>query len=609
MCGIIGYTGRQNAIPKITAGLSVLEYRGYDSAGLAAAGNGRITTIKCCGRVKDLEEKLRQTEEIITTCAIGHTRWATHGGVTDRNAHPHTVGYVTLVHNGIIENEKEWRERLTLDGYHFSSETDTEVAAALLNRAYQKTKDPLQAIYGVLEILRGSYAFAMIFADRTDEIYAVRQDSPLLIAQGEDGCYLASDLTALVSYASTYCVPDEGVVVRLNQDGIFLCYKDGTQKEPIYQQSGMQHAAAERGGYDTFMKKEICEQPQALRAALNGREAEGLPDFSINALPTDFFDNVHRIHIVACGSAMHAGLLGARLLERDTGIPTTIFIASEYRYHMPPKEEGTLLIAISQSGETADTLAALRAAKARGIPVLAIVNAENTAIAREAAHVLYTHAGPEIAVATTKGYCTQVALLWMISLFLSNRRKTIAQDTIKERLAFLKESAPKAISAVIARESELSHIAERLDGHDRLFYIGRGRDYALAAEGSLKLKEISYVHSEAYAAGELKHGTISLIEPGTPVIAFCTEDALAEKMLSNVREVASRGASVTVLCKASLSSLFLQSAVVFPLDCENDETAVFAMMTAMQLIAYETARRRGCDVDKPRNLAKSVTVE
>ncbi len=607
MCGIIGYTGTKEATPKIMKGLSILEYRGYDSAGLAAVGERQVTTVKCCGRIKNLEEKLRQAPNSPQSCcAIGHTRWATHGGVTDENAHPHTAGGVTLVHNGIIENEKDWREQLADDGYRFASQTDTEIAAALFDRAYREAKDPVQAIYQALPLLRGSYAFAMLFADRPGEIYAVRRDSPLLVAQGKDGCYLASDVAALAVFAKQYALVEEGVVLRLTKEGVRLCHKSGERKAPLLVRINTSYEKTDLNDYETFMKKEICEQPQAVLALLNGRIQNGLPDFSKDGLPVNFFDRVRRVHMVACGSAMHAGLLGARLIEEKAGIPTSVFIASEYRYHMPPKEEGVLLIAISQSGETADTLAALRAARARGTPVLAIVNAENSSIAREADLVLYTHAGPEIAVATTKGYCTQIALLWIISDFINSRCKNAASASLSARW---QKSVPAAISTTIAREGELSQLAATLASAERLFYIGRGRDYALAMEGSLKLKEISYLHSEAYAAGELKHGTISLIEEGTPVIALCTDDRLAEKISSNVREVASRGAHVTVLCKASCASLFAGSASVFPLRFESDEETVFAAMTAMQLLAYHTARLRGCDVDKPRNLAKSVTVE
>ena len=609
MCGIIGYTGCRNAIPKIVEGLSLLEYRGYDSAGIAAIQNEQITTVKCCGRVAALQEKLeKQMTDAQSLCAIGHTRWATHGGVTDNNAHPHTAGRVTLVHNGIIENEKEWRGTLSQEGCRFLSETDTEVAAVLLDRAYGETNDPVKAIYQVLPLLRGSYAFGILFAGREDEIYAVRKDSPILAAPGEDGCYLASDITALAPHASVYCLPPEKTVIRLKKDGISFCYEDGQCETPAYRAIESQRVAADRDGYDTFMKKEICEQPQAICAALCGRERDGLPDLTQDGLPIDFFDRTKRIHIVACGSAMHAGLLGARTIEQETGIPVSVFIASEYRYHMPPEEDGTLLIAISQSGETADTLAAVRAAKALHVPVLGIVNAENTAIARESDHVLYTHAGPEIAVATTKGYCTQVVLLKVISLFLAMRRETLPLDVIRARLSSLKSEAPQAIRAVIESEAALQAIAAGLDGCERLFYIGRGSDYALATEGSLKLKEISYLHSEAYAAGELKHGTISLIEQGTPVIAICTEEALAEKIRSNVKEVASRGAAVTVLCKTRFSSAFEEAATVFPIDFDGC-AAEFAVMAAVQLIAYKAAKRRGRDVDKPRNLAKSVTVE
>ena len=610
MCGIIGYTGCENAIPKITNGLAVLEYRGYDSAGLAAETKNGMTVLKCRGRVSDLCAKVTaEAPAIYAECAIGHTRWATHGGVTDENAHPHTHGRVTLVHNGILENEKEWREKFLAEGVSFRSETDTEVAAVLIDRLYAENGDPVQALYRAADLLRGSYAFAVLFADRPGELYAIRHDSPLLLCEGKDGAYLASDLTALLPYSRAYYCLEEGVAARLTKEAVRLIGRDGTERAPAYETTELERTAAERGGYETFMQKEIHEQPQALRAAMCGRVHDGTPDFSAEGLTEEFLRRVRRIHIVACGSAMHAGMLGGAFIEEQANVPTEVFIASEYRYHMPPVDPDTLVIIISQSGETADSLAAERLAREKGLKVVAIVNAPNSSIAREADHVLYTHAGPEIAVATTKGYCTQAMVLLLLSLAMAHAKGTMTPDAVRAATQDLTDNIPAAVSAVIAQSDALQDYARAFHGADRLFYIGRGRDRALAMEGSLKLKEISYLHSEAYAAGELKHGTISLIEEGTPVIAISTEAALAEKMTGNVREVACRGAEVLVLCRESEAAVFPQSARIYPLPAESDAAASFAALLAMQIIAYEVAKARGCDIDRPRNLAKSVTVE
>ena len=612
MCGIFGYTGHANAIPKITDGLTVLEYRGYDSAGLAAfdAGSARVRTVKCCGRIGVLKKHLaKEADDLQSTCAIGHTRWATHGAVTDVNAHPHTAGMVTLVHNGIIENEKEWRERLHDEGVSFLSETDTEVAAFLLNRTYATEKNPVRAIFRALSLLRGSYAFAILFADRPGEIYAVRKDSPLLLCRDEEGSYLASDLTALLPHSRYYFCLEEGMVARLTADDIVLFDHNGHSPAPRYEETEMEHEAASKGSFDTYMEKEIHEQPAVMAAALRGRIQNGMPDMRKEGLTDAFLASVREVHIVACGSAVHAGMIGGRFLERDAGIPCHAFIASEYRYHMPPTTPGTLVLLISQSGETADTLAALRAAHSAGLPTLAIVNAENSSIAREADSVLYTHAGPEIAVATTKGYCTQVLLLMLFSLALASARRTLDDNAVRARCSALTDRAPDVIREVIARREELFRLSETFANAAHLFYIGRGRDYALAMEGSLKLKEISYLHSEAYAAGELKHGTISLIESGTPVIALCTESELAEKMAGNLREVASRGADVILLCREKDRAVFPAGIPAFLLPEGGDEASIFAAMAAMQHLAYKTALLRNCDIDRPRNLAKSVTVE
>ncbi len=573
MCGIIGYTGRKNAVPKITEGLSVLEYRGYDSAGIAVQ-NKENEIVKCRGRVADLC-KLLAAHPIEGHTAIGHTRWATHGEPNDINAHPHRVGRVTLVHNGIIENYRELAADLNAE---MLSQTDTEVAAAIINEEYGRTGSPVKAIENGCARMRGSYAFAILFEDRKDEIYAVRLGSPLLLGDGADGAFLASDMTALLPFTRKYHLLSEGVPARLSPSGAKI-YDGEDFHDPKWQTSDISPESAQKGGFSHFMLKEIFEQPEALRKAISPR-VEG---FSCDGIEPDFWQKIKSVQIVACGSATHAGMVGAYFLERYAGIPATVHTASEYRYYPPLAREGTCVIVVSQSGETADSLAALRYARSKGLPTLAIVNVVESSIAREAERRIYTYAGPEIAVATTKGYCTQAAILILIAL-------TAAKDGSAPHE--LLKKAPAAVEKTLARRREFASLAEKIKGHSHAFFIGRGLDYALALEGALKLKEISYIHAEAYPAGELKHGTISLIEPGTPVIALASDPETIPKTESNIREVISRGADV------------------IRIDPEEDEiSSFFAAMTALQLIAYETARTRGCDIDKPRNLAKSVTVE
>lgn len=609
MCGIIGYTGSENAVPKITKGLSVLEYRGYDSVGLAAQTETRIETVKCRGRIGALEEKLAKVQIENCHCAIGHTRWATHGAPSDRNAHPHCLGRVVLVHNGIIENYRELKSEIEGKGVTFLSDTDTEVAAAVLDEAYARCGEPITAIREATEKMKGSYAFAVMLSDRKGEVYAVRQGSPLILARGEDGYYLASDLTALLPFTAEYYCLLEGDVACLLPSGVTVYKEDGEGFSPDWSVTTMTPESAEKGGHPHFMLKEIYEQPTAIVNSVSPRVKGGLPDFSADGITHEFWRGIKNIQIVACGSAMHAGLVGVRLLERLAGVPTVTYVASEYRYHPPLPSDGTLVILISQSGETADTLAALRYAKDAGLPTLAIVNAVETTIAREADHCIYTYAGPEIAVATTKGYCTQVSVLYMIALAIARVRERMSDDAISALVKELSEDAPRAMEEILAQKKTLRSISARLKEKEHVFFIGRGIDYALAVEGALKLKEISYIHAEAYAAGELKHGTISLVEEGTPVVALSTEEHLSDKTENSVKEVRSRGAYVILLCREDAEVSEASADEVIGLPVSSHAATLFASLAVVQLLAYETAVLRGCDIDRPRNLAKSVTVE
>lgn len=604
MCGIIGYTGRGDAVPKIAKGLSVLEYRGYDSAGIAAQTERSTEIVKCSGRIGALCERIALAPLSANT-AIGHTRWATHGAPNDINAHPHRAGKVTLVHNGIIENYRELGEELARRGWKTVSETDTEVAAALIADEYDRTNSPAEAIKNACARMTGTYAFAILFDDIKDEIFAVRRGSPLLLGESAEGALLASDMTALLPFTRKFSMLGEGEIARLSENGIEI--SDGVESHiPEWKISDMTPESAQKGGFSHFMLKEIYEQPEALRAALSPRLSGGLPDFSADGIDGDFWRKITRIQIVACGSATHAGMIGAGFIERYARIPTGVCTASEYRYSPPIADSGTCVILISQSGETADTLAALRYAKSAGLPTLAIVNAVETSIAREADRRIYTYAGPEIAVATTKGYCTQTAILILIALAAARARGVIDASSAEMAVHDLLHSAPRAVEEMLSRRPGIASIAQRLKSHEHVFYIGRGLDYSLSLEAALKLKEISYIHAEAYAAGELKHGTISLIEPGTPVIAISTDAALAPKTESNIREAVSRGADVIMLSSTGKSD---STKEYIPLCAASEASSFFSAMTAVQLLAFETALARGCDIDKPRNLAKSVTVE
>lgn len=600
MCGIVGYTGCSDATKKVLKGLEILEYRGYDSAGICRETELGQNIIKTTGRVKALCQKAENKKEG-SFCAIGHTRWATHGAVSERNAHPHRVGGCTLVHNGIIENYKELREKLALAGACFVSETDSEVGCALINEYYGRENDPFKAILCATEELCGSYALAIMLKGHSGRIYAVRRGSPLIIGKGSDGHYLASDLTAIIPFTRTYYPLEEGEIAELSPQGVKI-YGVG---EPAWKTTEMSFEASKKGGYEHFMLKEMWEQPQAVKKCLSPRVSGALPC----ALDRELLNGIKEIHIVACGSAMHAGLFGASLIQELAGVRAQAYIASEYRYKMPVTDKGTLVIIVSQSGETADSIACLRHAKERGLTTLGVVNAVETTIAREADICLYTYAGPEVAVATTKGYMTQASLLSLIGVNLGLEKGKISAEMGKRLTQCLIFNAPRAIEGVLKREKEIENIAKKLYERNNIFYIGRGIDYALAQEASLKLKEISYIHCEAYAAGELKHGTISLIEKGTPVIAIATEKRLFDKLDSNIKEVKSRGAFTVLICTKNIKNARECADLVLEIESEGELDGAFGAVAAVQMLAYRIARLRGCDIDKPRNLAKSVTVE
>lgn len=604
MCGIIGFTGKENAVPKIVRGLSVLEYRGYDSAGLAAHTDSGTEIVKCRGRIGALCEKLASSP-INSKCAIGHTRWATHGVPSDLNAHPHRAGSVTLVHNGIIENYTELKKMLIGRGWKALSDTDTEVAAMLIADEYEKSRNPLSAIENACSKITGAYAFAVIFDDEKNVIYAIRKGSPLLLGMGNDGNYLASDMTALLPFTRRYHTLAECHIARLS-NGTAEIFDGGISHDPEWKVSDMTSESAQKGGFSHFMLKEIYEQPDALRRALSPRLSNPIPDFSADGADSDFLKGIKALQIVACGSATHAGLAGAHFFGKYAQIPVTVHTASEYRYSPPVALPGTCVILISQSGETADTLAALRYAKSHNIPTLAVVNAVETSIAREADRCIYTYAGPEIAVATTKGYATQAAILCLLAIAMGHAKGTLTVEETESLSYSLLHLAPIEIEKMLSRRSEIASVADRIKHHRHVFFIGRVLDHALSLEGALKLKEISYIHAEAYAAGELKHGTISLIEPATPVIAISTDPKLSQKTESNIQEVISRGAEVFLISSAASSA---SAHTIIRLGTESETASFFSAMTALQLLAFETALARECDIDKPRNLAKSVTVE
>lgn len=605
MCGIVGYVGERDTTNVLLDGLSKLEYRGYDSAGIAVFENNNIKMIKSEGRLSQLEYLLDKEGKPKGKCGIGHTRWATHGEPSDRNAHPHGTDKVAIVHNGIIENYTKLRASLETKGYVFESETDTEVAAKLFDAYYHG--DPFEALCRGLSKIKGSYAFGVLFRDFPDRIFAVRKDSPLIVGVGENENFIASDIPAILKYTKNYILLEENEIAVITEKAVDVFDLDGELIKKQVLTADWDVEAAEKGGFPHFMLKEIFDQPKALRDTISPRIVDGIPYFD-SLTEGGSFKQFERIHIVACGTAMHAGVVGKYAIENLAKIPVDVDIASEFRYRDPILNQNDLVIIISQSGETADTLAALRLAKNRGAKTLAVVNVVGSSIAREADGVIYTWAGPEIAVASTKAYSVQVAVMYLlavkIALCKENLDQTGAVSLCKEIMRL-----PEAVEEVMNQTEKCQHLASLYQNAHSLFFIGRGMDYAVSMEGSLKLKEISYIHSEAYAAGELKHGTISLIVEGTPVIAVATQSALYGKTVSNIREVKSRGAKVLMLCRESAASVreYCDHAIKLP-DFPDILMPSLAVVP-LQLFAYSMAVLRGCDVDKPRNLAKSVTVE
>lgn len=607
MCGIIGYTGNLDAKKVLTEGLQELEYRGYDSAGIAYFNKDKIRTIKKEGKVSLLCDEVKQiAQDDVTTCGIGHTRWATHGGVSTTNSHPHTYGRVTLIHNGIIENYKKLEEEFRQKGQEPISQTDTEIAAMVINDCYDG--NPVKAIKKAVARLEGAYAFCIMFEDYPGVIYAIRSGSPLVATSTQKGSMIASDMVALLKYSKDYFVLPEHHIARLTEDEIVVTNMEHQVVEPKMLHVNWDVASARKGGYDYFMLKEIHEQPEALRNTIGPRIVDGLPDFSEDNVPDSLFTNVNRVIITACGTAMHAGLIGKNLIERFVRIPVTVDIASEFRYQDPIIDEHTLVITVSQSGETADTLAALRLAKERKAKTLSIVNVKGSSIARESDYVLYTHAGPEIAVASTKAYTVQLSIMYLIAFRFAYAKGMLPEENVKQLIKTL-ENTVNIVDDILDYDAEVKPIGKKLKKSEDLFFIGRGLDYALSCEGSIKLKEISYIHSEAYAAGELKHGTISLITDNVPVIALATQQDVYAKMISNIREVRSRGAKVILITNADahVDASLCDYHIMLP---EMDDLFTpFGAAIILQYIAYYAAVSRGLNVDQPRNLAKSVTVE
>ncbi len=607
MCGIMGYVGTKPAAPRLLEGLSRLEYRGYDSAGIALAGEREVRVFRCAGKVAELADLVAAQGMGTETAGIGHTRWATHGPVTEGNAHPHRAGHVTLVHNGIIENYAALEQEMAALGRKPLSQTDTEIAAMVLDAAYGG--DPVTAIRRMMEKLEGSYAMAILFDDKPGTLYAVRRGSPLVVSGNEEGTWIASDITPLLAHVRRYFVPEEGQILIATATGTVLVDAAGSVAAPRWLPIDWDDASAQKDGYPHFMLKEIMEQPQALWKTLQPRLGEdGCVSFSGDGIPSAFFRKCRRVIITACGTAMHAGLLGKIAMERMARIPVTVEIASEFRYAGPILDADTLVIVISQSGETADSLAALRLAKEKGARTLSVVNCKGSSIARESQYVLYTHAGPEIAVASTKAFSVQILALYMIADQLALGRGDYGPA---QRLAWAQSlRRAEALAARTLRLApQIKEAARELKDAENLFYIGRGMDSAMASEGSLKLKEISYIHSEAYPAGELKHGAISLVTFRVPVVAIATQESVRVKMLSNIREVRARGARVLLITREGWQPEEGLCCQVMSLPAEEDTLAPFSVAVALQLLAYYTAVERGLPVDQPRNLAKSVTVE
>ncbi|MDV5042794.1 glutamine--fructose-6-phosphate transaminase (isomerizing) [Faecalibacterium duncaniae] len=606
MCGIVGYVGKRNAQDVLLDGLEKLEYRGYDSAGVALALEGGIRVVKSKGRLAELRKRLAVEALARSGCGIGHTRWATHGEPSDVNSHPHSTPRVSIVHNGIIENYGVLKERLMAKGYTFESETDTEVLVKLIDSCYEG--EPLKALRAALAMVRGSYALAVLFRDFPDTLFAVKRESPLIVGWGEEENFIASDIPALLKYTRRYSVLEEGDMAVVNADGIRFYNEFAEPVEREVLTANWDQEAAEKGGYPHFMLKEINEQPAAITATVSPRVENGLPDLRVPELTDERLRRIGTVHLVGCGTAMHAGMVGKAAIEALARVPAQVEIASEFRYRNPILRPEDLVIIISQSGETSDTLAALKLAKSRGVPVLAIVNVVGSSIARAADYVMYTYAGPEIAVASTKAYMVQMCVLYLFALRLAYARGMQTDAEIRRLTAELLR-AGEVIKPRLADCEQIKYLASRFVNTQSCFFIGRGFDYSLSLEGSLKLKEISYVHSDAYAAGELKHGTISLVTDGVPVIALATQKQIYEKTISNAKETKSRGAKVLLFTTQDAVVPDGVADYVVRLDDYDDLLMPLQLIVPLQLFAYYMAVLRGCDVDKPRNLAKSVTVE
>ncbi len=604
MCGIIGYTGKTDARGKLIKGLKTLEYRGYDSAGIAVFNDtlNEVIVAKCEGRVERLNKK---SKGIKGNTGIGHTRWATHGGVSDSNSHPHKFGNVTLVHNGIVENYASIKNQLGIAG-KLKSQTDSEVVAALIDNYYHIGSDPSEAIIKAVKEIKGTFALGIMFDDIPGKIYAVRNVSPIVCCVNDDGAFIASDITAIGEYSEEYFVLPEMVIAQISKNGIIV--KDFQDNDVEIKKLKLDWDINNSGKkqYPFYMEKEICEQPEVIERTVKSRIKNGLPDFTDDGVDDRIFYECNNITVIACGTAMHAGLIGKHLIEKFCKIPVSVYMASEYMYCEPIVNDRTLVICVSQSGETIDTLEALKYAKSKGAKTLSIVNVKGSSIAMTSDNVIYTNAGPEIAVASTKAYTTQVAVFYLITARMAFLRENLSKNDVIKFINEL-EKITLNVNDILERKDEIHHLSQSLLTAEHAFMIGRGLDYPALLEASLKLKEISYIHSEAFASGELKHGTIALITKKTPVIALLTQEKLMSKQISNIREIESRGATVITFAKSGLQTKDIKPDFVLP-DTDDDFAAIPAVV-AMQLLAYYVSADKGLDVDKPRNLAKVVTVE
>lgn len=607
MCGIVGYTGGRKAAPLLLNGLKKLEYRGYDSAGIAVYNNGNIKVVKCKGRLDKLENRV-QSEDVDGTIGIGHTRWATHGEPNDINSHPHLShsGNIAVVHNGIIENYGKLKEILKSRGFKFISETDTEIVAHLVE--YHYSGDLKKAVIDSINELEGSYALGVISSDHPDMFVAVRKDSPLIIGLGDGENFIASDIPAILEHTRDIYILEDREIAVIYRDSVTVYDMYGERVEKKVFHVDWDVSSAEKSGYEHFMIKEICEEPRAVRDTVRPRIIDGRISLDSIDITPEYLNSVEKVFIIACGTAYHAGIVGKYLIEKLARIPVEVDLASEFRYRDPIINDKNLAIVISQSGETIDTLFAMREARKRGARILSVVNVVGSSIARESDDVLYTWAGPEIAVASTKAYSTQLAVMYLLALDFAIKRRMISEEEYRRIIAEL-QAVPDALERVLEDREDIQKFASWHYNANSIFFIGRGLDYALSIEGSLKLKEISYIHSEAYAGGELKHGTIALIEEGTLVVCSVTQDALHEKICSNIKEVKARGAVVLAITQQKNASIAEVADSIVAIPDVDPLMAPIVAITPMQLFAYYTAVLKGCDVDKPRNLAKSVTVE